>query len=38
MFRSPRELSQLGGPDFYAAMFVQIEYPNRAGFVCEERR
>ena len=31
-FRNPRELSKLSDADFYAAMFEQIEYLDRAGF------
>jgi alkanesulfonate monooxygenase SsuD/methylene tetrahydromethanopterin reductase-like flavin-dependent oxidoreductase (luciferase family) len=31
-FRNPRELSKLSNPEFYAAMFEQIEYLDGAGF------
>lgn len=31
-FRNPRELSNIPDPEFYAAMFEQIEYLDRAGF------
>jgi alkanesulfonate monooxygenase SsuD/methylene tetrahydromethanopterin reductase-like flavin-dependent oxidoreductase (luciferase family) len=31
-FRNPPELSKLGDPEFYAAMFDQIEYLDRSGF------